>query len=500
MKFRFAFLGVVAGFCLSANSLSQELAMPYKGFYGPFLNAALVIEPQAGPMQPCPQSALDITFEAAEYPDHTYALAMNKQNISAETCYLFTRSGGVWVTPNQAPDGSRIKVCYNCETRQQKSPTDRVILAPGEFAHQMQSWKSIPPDASTSCVTATSMSWEGDRANGSIRLSSPSFLRPICSPLVSTDNIAGRAFAVFKTSSRTPVIEWDNAPDTSYSLQNIPLRVKVKDPGDQLLLDKKSSCPRLFLRTPEVPTQRGDPTSDFFEDEIPNPTCTIESAASKRKPSAYAMEFDASAVIAEDHENNGEFRFNVSALAEEQGRYSLIGISKDFHLSMVNGKLLVRDWGPTTDGLAASLILDKESYQVGEEIPLHIALQNISSPSLITASNTPRWFISVKLVDFDNQPVASTEEPITGNGAVCYHFYRGNITSVTMNLSWYGFRPQNPGLYKVVATWSPGKDVGCGFATLSSKSANIRVEANPVTLRLAPKVNVKPIGSGGNWR
>jgi hypothetical protein len=486
MSLRLVAFGIVAVLYSSTQVFSQDLKAASEVVSTPVFTVAAMVEPQTIPMQPCPSAALDITFEGTEDPNHNYALTIYKQNISAETCYVYTRSGGAWVTPDRGPEGSRVKVCYNCETGQPEPVTDRVILAPGHFAHQTRRWETTPADASTSCVTATAMTWEGGEANGYIRLSSPSLLKPICSRLTAMDYTAAAASPALTTASRQPVIHWDNGADVSYSRERIPLRVRVEDPGHELLLDEHSSCPRLFLRTPDVRTQRGMPTNDFFEDEIQNPTCKIEPGGSKGKPPVYVMEFDSSYVIAEDRENSGEFTFNVSALAGAMGRYSLVGTTKNFHLSMINGKVLVRNWGPAVEGLAASLILDKDTYEVGEEIPLHVALENVSSPSLITAPNTPRWFISVKLMDLENQPVQSTEEPLTGNLAACYHFFCGEITPVTMKLSLYGFRPKKPGIYKVIATWWPARDTGCDYAT---PSALIPVESNLVIFRLIANSN-----------
>src|ERR1700742_440333 len=91
---------------------------------------------QAGIMQPCESDALSVTFQAADGPDHSYTLAINKRNISAETCFVDSHPGGTGVSPDPAPDGSRVKTCYYCEAGQQKPIPTRITLAPGDSVHE----------------------------------------------------------------------------------------------------------------------------------------------------------------------------------------------------------------------------------------------------------------------------------------------------------------------------------------------------------------------------
>ena len=160
-------------------------------------SALLVICPnlwaQAGIIQPCASNALRITFQAADGPDHSYTLAINKRNISAETCFVDSQTHGAGFSPDLWPDGSRVKVSYDSEAGKQGPSATRINLAPGDSVHQTRSWTTAPADASTKCITPTEMTWD-DTSYGwyrYIRLSSPSLLKPICSALVVTSYTAG---------------------------------------------------------------------------------------------------------------------------------------------------------------------------------------------------------------------------------------------------------------------------------------------------------------------
>jgi hypothetical protein len=196
---------------------------------------------QAGIIQPCPSDALSITFQAADGPDHNYTLAINKGNISAETCFVDSQTHGAGFSPDVWPDGSRVKVSYDGEAGKQRPSATRINLAPGNSVHQTRTWTTSPAAASTQCVTPTEMTWEASSEwNNFVRLLSPSLLKQICSTLVNSDYTAGPYFPQTTDDSKGPRVQWDNDDHAFYSRNHIPLRVRVDDPDHTLLLDQHS--------------------------------------------------------------------------------------------------------------------------------------------------------------------------------------------------------------------------------------------------------------------
>lgn len=435
---------------------------------------------QAGIVQPCPSDALRVTFQAADGPDQRYTLAINKQNTSAETCFVDRQTHGAGFSPDLWPDGSRVKVS-SPEARQTPPAEGRINLAPGDSVHQTRTWTTSPRDASTQCVTPTEMTWSTSYEwNSYIRLSSPLLLKPICSDVVNTDYTAGPFFSEGIEDTGAPRIEWDNVGEVS-SRDPIALRVRVEDPNGVLVLDEHS-CPRIFLLVPNVVKTAATPTHITYFDEMRNATCGIEYSG-QGKQRSFVVDFDASYELAHDPIHSGEFLLNVSALTRRQGQYSLVGATKDLQLSMIDGKFIQRYWGPTIQGLAAALNLDKETYEVGDEITLHIGLENVSSPYLITSPVGMPGYVRVQIMDPGGLPIEPIAIPRSGNGAACKVFMLGEISALELKLKQLGYQLKRPGVYQAEVTWSAFKNATCGFGFPSD--SNIGVASGPVTFRLA---------------
>jgi len=151
---------------------------------------------------------------------------------------------------------------------------------------------------------------------------------------------------------------------------------------------------------------------------------------------------------------------------------------------MVDGKFIKRNWGPSVEGVAVSLTLDKDVYQLGSDVPLHIAVENVSSPGSIFAMD-PYYDppgVSVELHDSNGNPIRTLGPGIVWMGhGYCHHYLPGLVFPVELTLSQMGFRPDRPGVYKVVATWRPSMR-GCRLRTATEDYLTVR--SSPVVFRL----------------
>src|SRR3954452_2847110 len=86
-----------------------------------FLLFSATLLAQSLPVQPCTSDALDAIFQGKNGPDHHYTLALNLRNISTEGCFVATYPGAIWVLPDPAPDGTRVRQAGS------RKPTDRRI-------------------------------------------------------------------------------------------------------------------------------------------------------------------------------------------------------------------------------------------------------------------------------------------------------------------------------------------------------------------------------------
>jgi hypothetical protein len=438
------------------------------------------------PVQPCPFDALDPTFQAIDGPDYSYTLALNLRNISRETCWMGTYPGGTGVAPASAPAGTGVKICYrSCEQDDQQPSDARITLAPGDWIHQTRRWKSSPAGVAAKCVSPSDMGWDKTLDfNSYYWLFSSSLLKPICSPLWTTDYARGQflpdTVKSLASGSRLPVLHWANEEGVSYTREHIPLRVIVEDPVHLLSLDERS-CPRLFVRVRDATPSQGMSRTTRV-DEVHDLVCKTESAGASG--TRFTIEFDASyALTRKNDADKGEYTVDASSLAKIKGRYLLVGATNGLHLSMVEGKFVRRDWGPSVEGIAVSLTLDKDSYDLGSDIPLHIALENFSSPTTIFAMDPymdPPG-AGLELQDSNGHPIPLGAGAGFGGHGFCHPFLPGLVFPVELTLSQMGFQPDRPGIYKVVAIWNPSRNGGCGWTTPAD---HFTVRSSPWTFRL----------------
>jgi hypothetical protein len=173
-----------------------------------------------------------------------------------------------------------------------------------------------------------------------------------------------------------------------------------------------------------------------------------------------------------------------------------------------------KNWGPTRHGVRVSLSLDKLKFEVGEEIPLHIAAQVVSAkrpvyavPDKFSGAFMIKWDFSrafhLTILD-ENGHVIGNNSPsnvafVAGGSSgplVCTPPVDiGHIYTVNLSASWKQKTvPTLPGRYRLIVTWSlykasgppcdpskdaPGSDEQRPFVTASSLPITIQVLGNP---------------------
>jgi len=137
-------------------------------------------------------------------------------------------------------------------------------------------------------------------------------------------------------------------------------------------------------------------------------------------------------------------------------------------------RTLVRKWGPEVQGIRVDLTLDKLVYKLGEDVPLHIAYevlstdkpvyeepfrprsafrrQSVYSPSfqlILTDNGSPKGDSRSVDASYTN-PWSPSSGPI-----VCPRPLRiGKPQFLDRSLNQLGVLPDHPGVYRLVVTWS----------------------------------------------
>jgi hypothetical protein len=168
------------------------------------------------------------------------------------------------------------------------------------------------------------------------------------------------------------------------------------------------------------------------------------------------------------------------------------------------------NWGPTKDGVRIALSLDKQTYTVGEDVPLHIATQIVSAtrpvygePDRPSGAFFARWDFSrafhLTITDEDGRVVGNKDPSnlifvISGSSGpiVCpAPLDVGRI--YTLDFSANGKQsllPTQPGTYRITVLWSPYtvSDPPCTNSEGASDSEEFRpfvtVSSIPITIHI----------------
>jgi hypothetical protein len=106
-------------------------------------------------------------------------------------------------------------------------------------------------------------------------------------------------------------------------------------------------------------------------------------------------------------------------------------------------------------GLAVSLSLDKDTYELGEHIPLRLAVENFSAAADIVSGELPCGAgLTFDVRDSSGRAVQSPRISICTGHGWRQNYPRGEIVPVRgLTLEGEQRLPDQPGDYTVTATW-----------------------------------------------
>jgi hypothetical protein len=103
----------------------------------------------------------------------------------------------------------------------------------------------------------------------------------------------------------------------------------------------------------------------------------------------------------------GKHQISFIRIQDSGGLWHLADSSNTLTLEIVDTSTLNREWGLLKRGVGVSSTPDKTTYKLGEDIPVHVALQNFSAETPIYG-NSPIWnpcsVVQIAIVDQDGQP------------------------------------------------------------------------------------------------
>ena len=116
-------------------------------------------------------------------------------------------------------------------------------------------------------------------------------------------------------------------------------------------------------------------------------------------------------------------------------------------------------WGPEAKGLAVSLVLDRDNYVLGEDIPLRLALENFSANGTVTSGELPCFAgLTIDVRDSSGQAIhprdnSEVQYICTGHGWTQKYPLAEVVPVLGSTLRGYSQLPERPGNYTVTASW-----------------------------------------------
>jgi hypothetical protein len=397
----------------------------------------------------CSAADLDVSYQFVNQSANEQVI-VNFRNISQRPCTL--RPGaGVSFADLRHGHSISTKECQNCDADGRANRWDPITVAVGATAYLVVSWEAAPVDGSGSCQEGGELnSYVNSDLKHGYSIWSRRLLRDVCS-VVRFDSYFPGAFGevneqLGNDAQRKASVTINLTPsgEVYYADDSFWLYADISDP-DEVLPPGEHSCPALLLRT------RASDGTAVLEDA--DGRCRITPAGERP---GRLIRFEMSTRWEGALATRDEIRVELLALLGSSHAAQVeMASSNALTLHAVTSASLPRRWGPEVKGLAVSLSLDKETYVLGEDIPLRLAVENFSATADIVSGELPcSAGLTFDVRDSSGRAVQTPGNlPCRGHGW-SQDYPRGKIVPVMgLTLEGQGGLPDQPGDYTVTAAW-----------------------------------------------
>ncbi len=413
----------------------------------------------------CTAADFDTTVQFLNGPGDSYSIVVNKRNLASHPCVFDGPMYGPSIVPDRLEGDKPFGLCYFCDERLpngQVPMTPPLSLNPGEVAQQTFRWKTTPPNDSVRCLQPQ---WIA----GPILLVTPSLFRPICSEITVT---RFRLAPPQDSSSPQSQISQPNQPQAFelrsersryYSGENFSVELSPIQ-ASPAVTPTAGSCPTFYLR------ERSPDGATRIDEVRPIASKGCPSFMPGRRPinseSSFELDSGANSRWMGPGEHSLEVWQLVSAPDDTQVRFVSSNILR---VELADPTTMARRWGTKVQGIATDVTLDKDTYRVGENIPLHMAVEDFDAPVTIYSWD-PLWdpcmTVGVQVLGSDGHPLAQSER-FSGQSICMGHGFgprpitKGTVIPIERTLVGEGWLPNHPGTYTIIVRWSPcaGKKV-----------------------------------------
>jgi hypothetical protein len=405
----------------------------------------------------CTARDFDANVDFRNGPSDYFTVVVDKRNISDHPCIFDGPRYGPSFVPDRVQGDPPVKLCYECEEKPangQHAAKLPLTLEPGQVARQTFRWKTRPASEDIRCL---SFDWMSDP----VLLVTPSLFKRICSEVqvsgFSLLEVAGDASTgQIGDSKEAPVFELTSDKSKYYQGENITVQV-ARTPGNPGTATEAKGCSKLYLRerSPDGGT-RVDEAKSLALRRCEAPISGHESG------SGAGFELDSGANSRWG--GTGEHAIEILQLLGSADDAELhFASSNILRIQVVDSAAIERKWGPQVKGIAADITLDKETFHVGEDVRLHLAIEDFDAEGTIYSWD-PVWdpceVFRMEVRDASGR-ILPVEERFAqtslcmGHGLGPKPVVKGKVVPMEHALREQGWLPNHPGTYTVVLTWAP---------------------------------------------
>ena len=407
----------------------------------------------------CTVADFDTELRFVNGPENYYSVVVDKRNISSHPCVFDGPVYGPSFVPDRVPGHEPYGLCYYCEER---LPNGQVPIAPpvtvhpGQVARQTFRWRTTSSGEAAPCVEPKWMA-------GPVLVVAQSLLKKICSDVeVSRFRVApegdegeagegGRELAFQLTANKGLYYQGE-----SFSL-SLSRRLSRAHAGTETPVGE-GGCPTLYLR------QRSPDGETRIDEVRPRAFKGCGSAEPGHEPGDWQSGFDLDAGANSRWSGVGEHTMQVFQLASSTDDPELhFAASNVVRIQIADSSAIARKWGPRVKGIAADITLDKEMFRIGEDVPLHLAVEDFDA-AVPVYSWDPVWdpcmVVGIEVWDAGGHPLSESKRfpnwsLCTGHGFGPKPVAKGKVIPMERTLGREGWLPNQPGTYTVVITWEP---------------------------------------------
>ena len=417
-------------------------------------------------------------------PGAYFAVLIDKRNISNHSCVFDGPMYGPSFVPDRVPDNPPFALCYDCENRLpngQFPPIPPLAIKPGQVARQIFRWRTKPPDETVRCLQPKWMS-------GPILIVAPALLKNVCSDIeVSRFSLAPSPDSA---STKDPAVDDDRIPgfeltsDRSkyYEGERFSVRVSLVQPGAGAPTSEETSeesCPTLYLwqRSPDGATRIDEVQPLAFKG------CRTHVLG--HQPGDWQSGFELDSGANARWSGAGEHALEVLQSVDSPDNAPIrFASSNVLRIEIADPSAIPRKWGPHVNGVAADITLDKDTFRIGEDVPLHMAVENFDAAVPVYAWDAlwdPCEVVSLEVHDASGRPLPANERfpawsICTGHGFGPRPYAKGKVVPLERTLGAEGWLPNHAGTYTVVVTWAPCAGPN---ATNNAPAADVPADLKP---------------------